>query len=373
MRAQPSAGTALRVLVDARPARIGRSGVGVYARGLLGAAAALPDAPRLIGLAGRLRRGRAVGPALPGTWGDRGFERVVLGAAARLGAGLDRFRQVDVAHALDLAPFPVRAVVPLVATLHDAFPWTHPEWFPPRLAARLAARGDVLLREARRLLVPTQRVADELVTRCHVAPERVCVVPHGVTLPARTTWPPAAAPGRPYLLALGTIEPRKNLVRLVQAFARSRARREGVDLVVAGAVGWNAEASLAAMASDARIRFVEGPDDAVRDQLLAGATGFVQASLDEGFGFPVLEALGHGTPVVVGAGTGAHETGGAAVVAADARSVDALAAGLDSLLEAASAGAGAIEARRARAEAFPWATAAERTLRLWHEVVEETA
>jgi len=371
VRAQPSSGTALRVLVDARPARIGRSGVGVYARGLLQAVAALPDAPTLVGFAGRLRRGRPVGPAPVGTWGDRGPPRLLVGAAARLGVGLDRFRQVDLAHALDLAPFPIRPAVPLVATIHDAFPWTHAEWFPPRLAARLAARGDVLLRDARRLVVPTQRVADELIAHCRVAPDRVRVVPDGVTLPAQATWPPADV-GRPYLLALGTIEPRKNLVRLVQAFTRSRAHREGMDLVVAGAVGWNAEASLAAMSSDERIRFVEAPEDPVRDELLAGASGLVQASLDEGFGFPVLEALGHGAPVLVGAGTGAQETGGEAVLAADPRSVDALAAGLDALLEAGAAGVAGAAARRARAEAFPWATMAERTLRIWHEVVEET-
>ncbi|MGE0191335.1 MAG: glycosyltransferase family 4 protein [Planctomycetota bacterium] len=359
----------LRVLVDARPARTGRSGVGTYARGLLAALAELPEPPHLVGFAGRLRRRRPVGAAPPGTWADRGLLRVLLGVAARAGVGLDRFQRVDLAHALDLAPFPIRPSVPLVATIHDAFPWTHPQWFPLHLGARLAARGDRLLEEARRLVAPTQRVANQLVEEVGVDPRRIVVVPHGVTLPAGTTHPPPDVE-RPYLVALGTIEPRKNLVRLVQAFARSRARQAGLELVVAGAIGWNAEASLGAIASDERVRLVEAPDEARRDELLAGAQGLVQASLDEGFGFPVLEALGRGTPVLVGADTGAHEVGGEVVLAADPSSIDALADGLDALVDAAAAGPGAVAARRARAEAFPWQTAAARTLRIWHEVVE---
>jgi len=74
------------------------------------------------------------------------------------------------------------------------------------------------------------------------------------------------------------------------------ARQDGWELVVAGAIGWNAEASLGAISSADRVRFVEAPDEARRDALLAGAQGLVQASLDEGFGFPVLEAWAAGGP-----------------------------------------------------------------------------
>ncbi len=360
-----------RVLVDARPVVTGRSGVGVAARGLLAALRASPDAPAIVAFEGRLRRRRPlVGSRDEGaTLGSHGVSRVALGLAARLGVGLDRFADVDLAHALDLAPFPLRPRIPLVATIHDAFPWTHPEWFGPRFAVRLAARGDELLARAARVIVPTRHVAEILVERRQVDPGRIDVVPHGIDLP-----PPSPEGGRspshavvepPYLLAVGTIQPRKNVVRLVQAFRQTAARASGWRLVVAGAVGWAAEPSLAAMASDDRVRFVEAPGDALLDALRRGAGGAVVPSLDEGFGLPVLEALAHGLAVLVGEGTGAHEVGGEVVLRADPRSVTSLAQGLDAVVAASSDGEAVREARRARAARFPWSLAAERTLAVW--------
>lgn len=346
--------------------------MGSYVRGLVAALQDLPEAPELVLVEGRLRARRGPLSALagaPGTrrLGARGVARLTVGGAARLGLGLDRLVRVDVAHATDLAPWPLRARLPLVATVHDVFPLTRPAWFDARLGPRLARRLRDLAARADRWIVPTRHVAAQAVAVLGLDPRRVDVVPHGVAAA------PAVAPadlGGPYLLAVGTLEPRKNHVRLAQAFAQGRARREGWRLVVAGTCGARASEARAALAADERIVLEHAPSAERLAALRAGAGAEIVASLDEGFGLTVLEGLAAGLPVLVGRGTGAAEVGGEAVLAVDVADVQALARGLDQLVAGPGPQRAAGDPGPQRAATFPWRSTAERTLASYRRAVE---
>jgi glycosyltransferase involved in cell wall biosynthesis len=182
------------------------------------------------------------------------------------------------------APTPLAPLPGSVVTVHDVVPWTHPETLTPRGVAWHRKVISKAALQARALVVPTQAVADQL--HDHVRVEvPVHVVPNGVT--KLCGGKPRDLPGR-YVLAIGTIEPRKGFDLLVRATERLR-----IPLVVIGPQGWGGvdlrapHVTLEGRVSDERLASV-----------LAGATVLAAPSLAEGFGLPVLEAMAAGVPVV---------------------------------------------------------------------------
>jgi glycosyltransferase involved in cell wall biosynthesis len=182
------------------------------------------------------------------------------------------------------APTPLAPLPGAVVTVHDVVPWTHPETLTPRGVAwhrKVIAKAAT---RARALVVPTQAVADQLRHHVHTTVP-VHVVPNGVTRLVGAK--PDDLPER-YVLAIGTIEPRKGFDLLVRATGRLR-----VPLVVIGPQGWGnvdlraPHVTLPGKVSDERLASV-----------LAGATVLAAPSLAEGFGLPVLEAMAAGVPVV---------------------------------------------------------------------------
>jgi glycosyltransferase involved in cell wall biosynthesis len=172
---------------------------------------------------------------------------------------------------------------------------------------------------------------------------------------------------RPYVLFVGTVEPRKNLPRVVDAFAR--IGRPDVELVLVGPTGWNEDVAPAVAALGARARalgFVPRHDLA---PLYAGAAAFVYPSLREGFGLPVLEAMAQGTPVVTSAATSTAEVAGDAALLVDPFDVDAIAAAIDRALTDGEVARRLRDAGRARAAEFPWSRTAEMTLAVYREAV----
>ena len=355
----------MRVGLDWRPATGGRGGIPVYVRALADAyARRFPD-DRLLLYAHRLRPRRGTPPAaarlhaapLPSRAAD---------VLARLGVGADRLLGgCDVLHLTDYAFLrPTRAA--LVVTVHDVLFHELPRCYTPGMRRGLSTFVRRAVRAATRLVVPSARTKIALVERFGAREERVDVVPlaprpfpatGSARLPASG---PAPAP-RPYVLSVGTLEPRKNHLRLLAAHRAALAAGADVDLVVAGARGWLDDAVVAALAAAPRVRWEPSPDDARLAALLAGATALAYPSLGEGFGLPVVEAMAAGVPVLTSAGTACAEVAAGAAALCDPYDVDALADGLRRLVGDADLRRDLAARGRARAAALSWEATAEGT------------
>ena len=174
------------------------------------------------------------------------------------------------------------------------------------------------------------------------------------------------------MLALGTVEPRKNLPRLVAAFDRVAAHDPALRLVVAGPDGWGTDAFGAAVGAAAhgdRVVRLGYVTDADRRDLLAGARVLAYPSLDEGFGHPPLEAMGAGTPVVAARAGALPEVLGTAALLPDPRSVDAIADALRAALTDDDVRARLVAAGHERARHYSWSRTADELVALYQRAV----
>jgi glycosyltransferase involved in cell wall biosynthesis len=246
---------------------------------------------------------------------------------------------------------PLRPRTPTVVTVHDLAVFRHPELFGAwtrRYAPRAVPH---VVRAAARVIAVSEFTAGEVERLLHVPRERIRVVPNGVD---RAVFKPDGprAEGS-YALAVGTLEPRKNLGRTILATARA-----GLELRVAGAPGWGGVEP-----SGERVVWLGRVSDDELAALYRGARCLVYPSRYEGFGIPVLEALACGTPVVTSRGGACEEIAGGTAVLVDPLDVDSIAAGIAEAV-ASERGLGVEHAR-----AFTW----DRTAALTHAVYEEVA
>jgi glycosyltransferase involved in cell wall biosynthesis len=266
---------------------------------------------------------------------------------------------VDVVHDAGYVVPPSRA--PLVATVHDLLFLTYPEHYTWHSRAVLRRGLELARRHARLVICPSTATMDA----CRAAgidAERLRLVPWGVDV--RPVDGSRAGEirrryglGRPYVLFCGTLEPRKNLRRVLEAFRR--LDRTDLDLVLAGPRGWKEDLADGKEGLGGRVRplgFVP-PDDL--ETLYAGAAAFVYPSLAEGFGLPVLEAMAHGAPVVTSAGTATEEVAGGAALLVDPLDVDAIAGALDRVLGDEGLAARLRGLAAERVTTFSWRRSAE--------------
>jgi len=244
---------------------------------------------------------------------------------------------------------PERSEVPAAVTVHDCTFFDHPEWHEPTkvLVFRRAIR--VAARRAAVVICVSETTARHLRSLCDVAGE-VVVAPHGVDHARFCPQEPTTGaderrlralglePSRPYVLFVGTVEPRKGVASLVRAFDRLAEVDRDVTLVVAGRRGWGHGPVDVALASATRYRdrilftgYVE--DDAV-PALLRRAAVAAYPSLAEGYGLPALEALACGAPLVTTSGTAMAELAGDAALLVAPDDPDALAGALSDALSA---------------------------------------
>jgi glycosyltransferase involved in cell wall biosynthesis len=293
----------LTVGLDTSPLALTRAGTARYVTELLAALGELPDL--------------VVRPYAFG--GDSRYRKLVRDTAWYL-AGLPRAARrdcVDVLHATtQRAPF--RTAMPLVVTLHDVAVLRHPEAFNRWTRTYSAFALPRVARAARRVVVGSEFTRSEVVELLAVPEEKIRVIPYGVGSPFRAEG--ASAPGD-YVLAVSTLEPRKNLEGLVEGFRR--AKLNGVELRVVGAEGWGG----VRVAGDG-IRWLGGVGDEELARLYRGAAAVAYVSLYEGFGLPVLEAMASGASVVAPAGPPFDEFAAGAAVMVDPRDPDSIAAGL---------------------------------------------
>lgn len=264
------------------------------------------------------------------------------------------------AHSLPLA-FPGPAVV----TVHDLgfrhFPQAHPWW--PR--AYLNWSTGYSARRASLVLVDSDATGDDLTRLYGTPPAKIRTVYPGVEPPAigdvDTVRRKYELPDR-YFLFLGTLQPRKNIARIVQAYVRWRAVQpeDSAGLVLAGGKGWLYDPAWTdGVAGVVMPGYV---DDADKGALYAGALALVFPSLYEGFGFPALEAMRCGTPVIVSSVSSLPELAGEAALRVDPLDVEAIASAMSRLTSDQPLRASLVEKGRLRASAFTWERTARQTM-----------
>lgn len=278
----------------------------------------------------------------------------------------------DVVHGTNFVVPPTRRAA-RVLTVHDLTVVLYPELCDaptlvfPQLIRRAAADGAWVH-------TPSRFVADEVVAELGVDPERVRTVHHGVPrLPSPDERTPALQlPDgcRRYVLAVGTVEPRKDYPLLVSAFGALASSWPDVALVVVGGDGWGAERfGDAVAASPARSRIVRTGylDDHSLAAALRGAAVLAYPSTYEGFGFPPLQAMDAGVPVVATAAGAVPEVVGDGAVLVPPGDADALAGALHGVLSGGAEVEALVARGRARSAGFSWAACADGLASLYHE------
>ena len=277
---------------------------------------------------------------------------------------------IDVAHATGLIPCATAA--PLVVTVHDLAFLHTPEKFSKHGAKLMTRSLDVARSRAARVLCPSQSTLDDCAAN-GFRDEQLRLVPLGVDAATATAREVEDARGRhdlpeQFVLFVGTLEPRKNLRRLVAAMGCLSETGVEVPLVVAGAGEWGAVRS--EIDSDQRrsgvdVRFVGAVSDADLRGLYASAQVFAYPSEREGFGLPVAEAMAQGTAVVTSRGTSTEEVAGGAAVLVDPFDVDDIARGIaDALARSDELAAPS----RERAGQLSWKQSAAATLAVYREL-----
>lgn len=382
----------LTVGLDYRPAVLHSAGIGRYVRGLVEGLDALP-AEELRGLKVVLfalffrrfarevrrlasprserfkRRARPVPGKLIRWLGPRG--RPIL--EALLGS-------VDVFHYTDYQLPPFRRPR-LVATLHDAAFLRSDHWLPSGHRGQMIDWSRRAVEESSRIITVSESSRRDLVDRLDADPHRIRVIPLAAasgffeprTEEERKEVRKRLGIRKAYVLSLGTREPRKNLVRLVRAFARLKEQsRLPLQLVIAGAEGWLGEDLLKTLAELPR---------SVRDEILLpgyvaeadlpalyqGARIFAYPSLWEGFGLPILEGFASRVPVLTSSVSSLPEVAGGGALLVDPEDEEALAEGLRQLGEDEELRGRLVERGLARSREFSWTSTARRTLAVYRE------
>ncbi len=328
----------VEIAFDTSPLAQTRAGTARYIRGLLGELERTPDVT-LERHAFSLR-GRAAVPVRDLGW--------YLGALPLLA------RAADVLHCPTFRA-PVRSRVPLVVTFHDLAILRHPETFNTWTRRYSRAFIPRVAHTAARVIAVSEFTAGELVELLGVPETKIRVIPNGVGPPFTAAGD--AAEGD-YVLAVSTLEPRKNLGRLVEGFRR--ADLNGCELRVVGARGWGDVEAV----QSAGVRWLGEVSDDELARLYRGARCAAYVSLYEGFGLPVLEAMACGTPVVTADLPPIREFA-RGVVKVDPRDADAIAAGLG---EALARGDELGREGREAAAAYDWGRVARETIGVYREV-----
>jgi glycosyltransferase involved in cell wall biosynthesis len=283
-------------------------------------------------------------------------------------AGVERASgPIDVVHGTGFA-FP-RAEAPVVATIHDLAFLDDPT-LVTKHGLRFFRRATDLTREHARLVMCSSRATMEDCVLAGFEMDRLRLVPLGVRGERRTLDEVSSARakyglGRPYVMFTGTVEPRKNLHRLLRAFAR--VPRDDVDLVLVGPAGWkeSLEADLASL--EGRVHVLGFVEREELEALLAGAEVFCLPSLKEGFGLPVLEAMSQGAPVVTSKGTSTAEVAGDTALLVDPLDENAIAAAIEELLEDRALAERLALAGQERAATYTWERTAAATMAVYAE------
>lgn len=360
----------LRIVFDALVYNRQAAGIGQYVRELLGAmvdrfgsedtvevvAAAGVDLPatRLVHVKGPVNRSAV----------RLLYEQLVL-------AGRVSKHDYGVIHFPDYQMPVIRRLPRTVITVHDLVAFKFPDLFPSASGGvkRLLMRPSA--RHADAVIVPSQATRHDAIEILGADPDRVFVVPHGVRRRGKAA---SVSPHpRPYFLAVGTVEPRKNFARLIAAYAllARKERGEVPDLLIAGRLGWLYQDALKAPAKWGvadRVTFLHYVSDDVLASLYRHSLALVYPSLYEGFGLPVIEAMGAGIPVISSARGALAEVGKNVAIWVDPLDIESIAQGLATVLTGDGKIRQQVQAGIERANEYTWDNAAQKTRAVYAEV-----
>lgn len=365
----------MRILADYRPALRERTGVGEYLHQLVRAyAVAHPGEVTLFTSSWKDRPAPALASELGVGVVDRRIPVRVLNLLWHR-AGWPPVEAIagdfDVVHAAHPLLIPARRAAQVI-TIHDLFFLSHPGRTAAEIRRDYPALAGLHARRAHAVVTSTEHGKRLLSKQLGVAVDRIYVCPPGA--PAwRTLGHGPHVPRDGYLLFLGTLEPRKNIGALLDAYALLRSRRPAAPpLVLAGratrdAAGWLARIGQPPLAGHVRHLGYVAEDE--RERVYAGARALVLPSLDEGFGLPALEAMSAGIPVVASNRGALPEVVGTGGLLIDPSEVDEIAAALERLVSDDTLAATWGAAGLARARAFTWAAAAATLRRAYADAI----
>ena len=327
----------MRIAIDVSPLSRPRTGIGNYLRQLLaGLASVCVDEHELVAFAPASTRGaREISASLAEVPVEQRIRSVPLAHAWRIAwsrAGWPPVESflgpIDVLHFSDWMYPPQRAGA-RVTTIHDLVPIRFPDWVTRETRRMHVAKLEHARRRCDLVFCVSRYTAEDVISRLGIASDRIRVGYPAVDPrfhPARER----PAESRPAVVAVGTLEPRKNLNTLARAFGRLHERRPELELVVAGADGWGEATPPRAPV----VRFLGYVTDTELADLYRNAAVVCYPSLFEGFGLPVVEAMASGVPVVVSDHPSLDEASGDAAIRVDPLDPDAIAAGIEDALAA---------------------------------------
>jgi glycosyltransferase involved in cell wall biosynthesis len=373
----------MRIGFDATAAARQGGGIGRYARELLRAlAAADPEntyrifvaSPRPIPFPLPPLPARASLFQLPlhDRWLARLWHRARLPIPIELALG-----PLDLYHSPDFTLPPTLPGTPALLTVHDLSFVRDPDSAAPSQRRYLEAVVPRSVGRASRILVDSEATRADVIELYRLPPDKVTVLYGGVDESLQPISDPAtlsAVRARyglghfPFILSVGTLQPRKNYVRLVQAFGQLAPSVPGLLLVIGGGKGWLYDSIFAEvnrLGLEGRVCYPGYVADGDLPALYSAAQVFAYPSLYEGFGLPVLEAMACGTPVVTSTASCLPEVAGGAALLVEPRDVDGLAAALRRPLEDDGLRQSLIAKGRVRARQFTWTKAARQLLEIY--------
>ena len=372
----------MHIAIDAHSVGSGLAGVETYITNLIEALAASGEANRYTlyvtkGRAGDRFAGRWPHVSVRRTLPHTPFVRIPVTFPVEL-----RRHPADLLHVQFTAP--PFAPCPVVATIHDLSFEHLPETFNRRSWMQLRLTVRRTARTAAHIITPSEFSRRDLIETYNVAPERVSVTLAAAAPHFRPAAPEAVAEAqrrygidRDYVLAVGSIQPRKNLVRLVRAYSDLRRRRSHdklPQLVLVGKRAWLYGETLRAVEQSGvapDVIFTGYVPERDLPALYSGALCFVYPSYFEGFGLPALEAMQCGAAVVAGDRTSLPEVVGDAGLLVDPFDEDAIGAAVSSLIDDGELRARLGARGRERAALFSWTETARQTLRVYEQAIKE--